>query len=161
MLVRNAVEQVNVVSRTLEYYRKQMEYVASTLPEYEVVMSMYGIGKSFGPQLMAEIGDIKRFAHKGAFVAYAGVAPGVNQSGTYSQKSTRTTKRGSAELRKTLYIVAEVLLKTKPVDNPVYQFLDKKRAEGKSYFVYMTATANKFLRVYYRKVKEYLELQGK
>ena len=64
-------------------------------------------------------------------------------------------------MRRTLYIVAEVLLKTKPVDDSVYQFLDKKRAEGKSYFVYMTATANKFLRVYYGKVKEYLELQGK
>ena len=79
---------------------------------------------------MAEIGDIKRSAHKGALVAYAGVDPGVNQSGTYNQKSTRTTKRGSAELRRTLYIVAEVLLKTKPVDDPVYQFLNKKRAEA-------------------------------
>ncbi|MDE6923363.1 MAG: IS110 family transposase, partial [Oscillospiraceae bacterium] len=39
---------------------------------------------------------------------------------------------------------------------PVYQFLDKKRAEGKPYFVYMTATQNKFLRIYYARVKECL-----
>ena len=31
------------------------------LPEYPVVMEMYGAGKSFGPQLMAEIGDVRRF----------------------------------------------------------------------------------------------------
>ena len=40
--------------------------------------------------------------------------------------------------------------------NPVYQFLDRKRAEGKPYLVYMTAGANKFLRIYYGKVKECL-----
>ena len=39
----------------------------------------------------------------------------------------------------------------------MYQFLDKKRAEGKPYFVYMTAAQNKFLRIYYARVKEYLE----
>ena len=34
--------------------------------------------------------------------------------------------------------------------------MDKKRAEGKPYLVYMTAGANKFLRIYYGRVKEYL-----
>ena len=38
----------------------------------------------------------------------------------------------------------------------MYQFLDKKRAEGKPYFVYMTAAQNKFLRIYYARVKECL-----
>ena len=146
-----------MVSATIEHYRSQMNSIASKLPEYEVVMGMTGIGASLGPQLMAEIGDIKRFSHKGALTAYAGVDPSVNQSGTYNQISTRTTKRGSAELRRTLYMVAEVLLKTKPKDDPVYMFLSKKRAEGKPYFVYMTAAANKFLRVYYGKVNEYLD----
>ena len=36
------------------------------------------------------------------------------------------------------------------------QFMDKKRAEGKPYLVYMTAGANKFLRIYYGRVREYL-----
>ena len=48
------------------------------------------------------------------------------------------------------------LLKAMPQDDPVYQFMDKKRAEGKPYLVYMTAGANKFLRIYYGRVKEYL-----
>ena len=38
----------------------------------------------------------------------------------------------------------------------MFQFLDRKRAEGKPYYVYMTAGANKFLRRYYGKVMEYL-----
>ena len=42
----------------------------------------------------------------------------------------------------------DCLLKTQPQDDPVYRFMDKKRAEGKPYLVYMTAGANKFLRIY-------------
>ena len=50
----------------------------------------------------------------------------------------------------------ECFIKTKPQDDPVYLFMDKKRAQGKPYYVYMTAGANKFLRIYYGRVKEYL-----
>ncbi len=49
-------------------------------------------------------------------------------------------------------LVIETYLKRKPADEPVYQFLDKKRSEGKFYKVYMIAAANKFLRIYYAKV---------
>jgi hypothetical protein len=50
-----------------------------------------------------------------------------------------------------------VLLQTSPTDEPVYQFMDKKRAEGKPYRVYMMASSNKFLRIYYARVKAYLD----
>ena len=40
---------------------------------------------------------------------------------------------------------------------PVYQFMDRKRADGKPYRVYMMTSANKFLRIYYATVKAYLE----
>ncbi|MCI8360988.1 MAG: IS110 family transposase, partial [Clostridiales bacterium] len=43
------------------------------------------------------------------------------------------------------------------VHEPVYQFMDRKRAEGKPYRVYMMASANKFLRIYYAAVKHYLD----
>ena len=117
-----------------------------------------GIGPSLGPQLMAEIGDVTRFTHKGALTAFAGVDPGVNESGSYAQKSVPTSKRGSSNLRKTLFQVMDVLIKTMPQDDPVYQFMDRKRTQGKPYYVYMTAGANKFLRIYYGRVKEYLSV---
>ena len=53
-------------------------------------------------------------------------------------------------------MVMSVLLQNSLANDPVFQFLDKKRAEGKPYYVYMTAGANKFLRVYYGRGKEYL-----
>ena len=81
----------------------------------------------------------------------------VNQSGKHAAQSTPTTKRGSPHLRKTLYQIVCTYLKKSPAEEPVYQFLDKKRSEGKPYFVYMTAAQNKFLRIYYARVKECLE----
>lgn len=156
MLVKQAVEQLNIASKTVEELRSQMNQTSSKLPEYPVVMAMKGVGSSLGPQLMAEIGDVTRFTQKGAITAFAGVDPGANQSGTYEQQSVRTSKRGSPSLRKTLFQVMDVLIKTSPSDDAVYAFMSKKRAEGKSYYVYMTAGANKFLRIYYGRVKEYL-----
>ena len=132
-----------------------MNETASKLSEYPVVMAMKGVGSSLGPQLMAVIGDVSCFTHEGAITAFAGIDPGVNESGSYEQKSVPTSKQGSSDLRKTLFQVMDVLIKTHP-DDPVYQFIDKKRAQGKAYYVYMTASTNKFLRIYYGRVKEYL-----
>ena len=54
-----------------------------------------------------------------------------------------------------------IYLRLAPENEPVYQFLNKKRSEGKPFYVYMTAGANKFLRIYYARVKEYLAEQEK
>ena len=67
------------------------------------------------------------------------------------------SKIGTSALRKTLFLVMDVYLQTSPKDEPVYQFMDKKRAEGKPYRIYMMTSANKFLRIYYAIVKAYLE----
>ena len=134
----------------------EMQALAAQLPEYPVVMAMHGVGDSLGPQLMAELGDVARFTHRNALTAFAGVDPGADQSGTHEAKSTRVSKSGPPELRRALFLVMDCLLKTQPQDDPVYRFMDKKRAEGKPYLVYMTAGANKFLRIYYGRVKEYL-----
>lgn len=105
---------------------------------------------------MAEIGDVTRFTHRGALTAFAGVDPGKDDSGQRVRKSVPTTKKGSPYLRKTLFQIMDGLIKRSPSDDPVYAFMDKKRAQGKPYYVYMTAGANKFLRIYYGRVKEYL-----
>lgn len=155
-LVQEAANQLTAISRSVETYRTEMNKLASQLPEYPVVMEMYGVGESLGPQLMAEIGDVRRFQRKQSLVAFAGIDPAPNESGDYRSRSNKTTKRGSPYLRKTLFNIMTIHLQHAPLDEPVFQFLDKKRAEGKPYYVYMTAAGNKFLRRYYAKVMAYL-----
>ena len=155
-LIHQAVNVLNSASKTVESLRTSMDEAASHLPEYPVVLAMTGVGPTLGPQLMAEIGDITRFTKRSAITAFAGVDPGSNESGDYKQNSVATTKKGSPHLRKTLFQIMSVLIKVSPVNDPVYAFMAKKRAEGKPYYVYMTAGANKFLRIYYGRIKEYL-----
>lgn len=155
-LIASAAGQLIAATTMLATLKTEFIRLATTLPEYEIVNSMYGVGDITGAQLMAEIGDVRRFANRGALIAFAGVDPGVNESGKHSAQSVRTTKRGSPHLRKTLFQIVSTHLKQSPQDEPVYQFLDRKRAEGKPYLVYMTAAANKFLRIYHAKVREHL-----
>ena len=142
---------------TLAALHAEMARLARQLPEYDTVHAMYGVGEITAAQLMAEIGDVRRFPRRSSIVGFAGADPAVNQSGKHAAQSTPTIKRGSPHLRKTLYQIVCTYLKKSPAEEPVYQFLDKKRSEGKPYFVYMTAAQNKFLRIYYARVKECLE----
>lgn len=117
-------------------------------------MGMFGVGKVFCSQLIADIGDVRRLKSGKSLVALAGIDPPPNQSGQEDPKSRSICKRGSPTLRKTLFQIMTVIIQNKPADDPVYQFLDKKRAEGKPYKVYMIAAAHKFLRIYYARVMQ-------
>ena len=157
LLVEQAVSQLRATSTALAALKLEMQTLASQLPEYPVVMEMFGVGPTLGPQLIAEIGDVRRFYSKKALVAYAGIDAPPNDSGDVTGRHKSMSKVGASSLRRTLFLVMSVYLQNSPLDDPVYQFMDRKRAQGKPYRVYMMASANKFLRIYYATVKAYLE----
>ena len=103
LLIQQSIQQLNLASAHVERLRREMNELASTLPEYNTVMGIYGVGKTYGPQLIAEIGDVSRFTHREALTAFAGVDPSVDESGQHKSKSNRASKIGSARLRKTLF----------------------------------------------------------
>ena len=165
LLIGEVARQLTAISAAVEVYRAKVYDLASTLPEFECVMAMFGCGKTTGPQLIAEISNPTRFKDrivdghrvkgKKQLAQFAGVAPGNNQSGSYEQHSVKASKKGSPHLRRTLFMVISTYLLQKP-DDPIFHFLDRKRSEGKPYYVYMTAAANKFLQRYYAKVCDFL-----
>ena len=153
LMVTQAVTQLTSLLETVLIIQKEMDRLASLLPEYETVLSMPGVGKILGPQLIAEIGDVTRFHSKRALTAFAGLDSPPYQSGQFESKERKISKRGSPHLRRALFWIMTVLLMNQPEDDEVYQFICRKRAEGKHYYVYMTAASNKFLRRYYGKVR--------
>jgi len=154
-LITQAISQINAIAETISLLASEMNRLASLLPEYPIVMEFCGVGTVLGPQLIAEIGDVYRYQQKSSLVRFAGLEPVENQSGTFDGKR-KISKQGSPHLRKTLFQVMDCLIKHAPVDDPVFQFLDRKRAEGKHYYSYMNAGCAKFLRIYYARVMEYL-----
>ena len=154
LLIQTSAKELTAMNELIAVVRGEMTRLARELPEYETVRAMYGVGDTTSAQLIAEIGDIRNFPRRSSLVGFAGVDPAINDSGKSVGNSMAATKRGSPHLRKTLFQIMTIYLRLAPQDEPVYQFLDKKRSEGKPYYVYMTAGANKFLRIYYARVKE-------
>ncbi len=124
----------------LEECRKSLESARDNLRNHtknftddnirKLLTSIPGIGKTTADVLMAEIGTVNRFTSAKALVAYAGLDPRINQSGTTLHRNSRLTKRGSQYLRKAVYfstVVAQLH------NNEFKQYHEKKRAEGKSY----------------------------
>ncbi len=56
-----STKHLNCACETLSALQKQMTAISEQLPEYDVVMEMFGVGKVFA-QLIAEIGANRMFA---------------------------------------------------------------------------------------------------
>ena len=158
-LITTAVAQVNAVAETTTAIAREMKRLAASLPEYAVVLEFYGVAEILGPQLIAEIGDVRRFPKKSSLVCFAGFEPVPNQSGKF-QGDEAISKKGSPHLRKALFQVVNCMIQTSPANNPVYQLMDRKRAENKHYYSYMCAGCAKFLRLYYARVTAFLNARA-
>lgn len=153
-LVMEAVRVVQSLEQSISLILTHMQELASTLPEYKTVREMNCIGPVLAVRFISEIGDIRRFHSRNALIAYAGIDAPPYQSGNYESNNRHISKRGNKYLRKTGYELMMSLMQHKPKDDKVYQFILKKRAEGKYYLSAYMAGFNKFLRIYYAKVKE-------
>lgn len=160
LLIQGTAKRTLQLSESVENLRSEMINLAKQLPEFETVNAIYGVGETLAAQLIGEIGDVRKFESKRSLVAFAGVDPSKDESGKKTSKTGRITRSGDALIRKFAFQAIESYLLSSPADEPVYQFLDKKRSEGKNFYVYMTAASNKFLRIYYARVKEFMDSLG-
>ena len=137
--VSEAVKLIHSIEESRNTILAQMQDLCNTLPEYSVVKEMDCIGDTLAPRI----------------IAYAGIDAPPYQSGAFHASERHISKRGNSYLRKTGYEIMQSLIKHKPADNAVYDFIQKKRSEGKCGKEAMIAGLNKFLRVYYGKVMEF------
>ena len=154
MLVTEAVRVLKEIDATLGVILSRMQELAKSLPEYSVVREMGGVGDVLAPKLIAEIGDVRRFHSGKALIAYAGIDTPPYESGQFIGSNRTITKRGSAALRKDGYETMRCIKTCPRPDDPVYQYVIKKEAEGKAKKSAKIAGLNKFLRIYYARVKE-------
>ena len=155
IMIQQSVNVLKQVNTTLKTILTRMKELAKKLPEYPVVRAMGGVGDVLAPKLIAEIGDVRRFHSGKALIAYAGIDAPPYQSGQFTGTNRKISKRGSSTLRKIGYEVMRVLkTHSAPEDSSVYYYILKKESEGKSKKLAKIAGLNKFLRIYYARVKE-------
>ena len=154
VVVTEAVRVIHQIEITRDTIIAQMQALCKSLPEYSVVREMPCIGDTLAPRIIAEIGDVRRFRSKHSLIAYAGIDAPPYQSGTFNATERHISKRGNSYLRKTGFEIIQSLIQHKPEGDAVYDFIQKKRSEGKCGKEAMIAGLNKFLRVYYGRVSE-------
>ena len=153
-MILESIGVLKKINKTLTSILSQMDEYAKKMPEYSEVRRMGGVGDKLAVKLIAEIGDIRRFHSAKALIAYAGIDSPPYQSGQYLGAKRRISKRGSPLLRKIGYEVMKNLKShNKPDDDAVYLYILKKEKEGKPKKVAKIAGLNKFLRIYYARVK--------
>ena len=153
-MILESIGVLKKIDKTLTSILSQMDEYAKKMPEYSEVRRMGGVGDKLAVKLIAEIGDIRRFHSAKALIAYAGIDSPPYQSGQYLGAKRRISKRGSPLLRKIGYEVMKNLKShSKPDDDAVYLYILKKEQEGKTKKEAKIAGLNKFLRIYYARVK--------
>ena len=108
-------------------------------------LSIPGIGVISCASIISEFGDISKFNNPGQMLSFAGLEPGVIQSGTIDIKG-KMVKRGSGYLRHSLMNVAMVVICN---NRTFYNYYYKKRSEGKCHRVALSHVCKKLIRVIY------------
>ena len=109
-------------------------------------LSIPGIGELTTAVIISEFGDFSKFSNANKLLSFAGLEPGINQSGTMSANG-KMVKRGSGYLRYSLMNIANVVIRYNPT---FYDFYLKKRSEGKCHRVALSHVCKKLLRVIYK-----------
>lgn len=121
------------------------------------IMTIPGISYTTAAFILSEIGDISRFNSSAQLLAFAGLEPSTYQSGNFESKHAVMVKHGSKYLRWALMHASHTVCLR---DNTFKNFRDKKRAEGKHYFVAMSHVSKKLLRVIFHLLKKNINYEA-
>ena len=130
-------EQQDQIEDALAKLMQQIPQFITTLP---------GIGLATGAAILAEIGDVSRFASEEKLIAYAGIDATVYQTGQFQASEAHMSKRGSPYLRQALWQAASMAIR---YDEDLKAYYARKRSEGKAHGTAMGAVCRKLLvRIY-------------
>ena len=79
------------------------------LPDYQRLTSVPGIGLITTLTILAQAGELRRFAHHRQFLKFCGMDLATIQSGTF-RGQTKLSKYGNARLRRTLWMAGQVAI---------------------------------------------------
>ena len=133
----------NEINSKIDSIDKQLSTIIKDLNS--PTLSIPGIGVISCASIISEFGDISKFNNPGQMLSFAGLEPGVIQSGTIDIKG-KMVKRGSGYLRHSLMNVAMVVICN---NRTFYNYYYKKRSEGKCHRVALSHVCKKLIRVIY------------
>lgn len=142
--------QIEALDASIAELERVLTEAAGSLPGYEHLVSVKGIGSLGATILLSAIGRIEDFAEPGKLAAYFGLVPRVEQS-NQSKHHGRITRRGNKLARTTLVQCALIAQRYNPFLHRFYERIKRRRGAGKA----IVATARKLLTIVYYTLKNH------
>lgn len=142
--IRHSISQIELFSSQIEEIDSAITSIMINLNSK--IMTIPGIGYINGAMILSCIGDIARFSKPSQILAYAGLDPTVIQSGNFTARSTKMSKRGSSMLRYALINASHNVVKN---NHTFKDYYDLKVSQGKSHYNVLGHVSFKLIRVIY------------
>lgn len=140
--------QLQSLHTGIKQLEKDITDYAKTLPGYDNLISIKGIGSLSAAVMLSHIGDIEDFKNTGKLAAYFGMVPKVSNSNE-TNNSGRITKRGNKLARKTLVQCTLIAKRYSPYFHSFYENIKARKGSGKA----IIATARKLLNTIFHTLK--------
>ena len=133
-LYKNIDEQITLIDKQISTIIKDLNPPTLSIP---------GIGAITCASIISEFGDISKFSNPSKMLSFAGLEPGIIESGTMFSKG-KMVKRGSGYLRYSLMNIALTVIR---FNTTFYDYYYKKISEGKCHRVALSHVCKKLIRV--------------
>jgi transposase len=142
--LKHTIQLIRILSEEINEIEIQIKEIMEKINS--PITSIPGIGFRMAAMILAEIGDFSNFDSPDKILAFAGISPSTYQSGKLENAYAHMEKRGSRYLRYALYNAAIYVCNWDPTFSA---YLQKKRSEGKHYYVAISHAIKKLVRVIY------------
>ncbi|WP_264336567.1 MULTISPECIES: IS110 family RNA-guided transposase [unclassified Wolbachia] len=143
----NIEQSIETIKNSIHELLKQHKEL---LEDFQLLLTVPGIGKESAVAILAEISDIKVFINARQLASYAGTIPRNITSGSSVYAKPRLSKSGSQTLRKAMYFPAIVSKKHNPI---IMTFCKRLKEKGKHNMAIVGAAMRKLLHIVFTAIK--------
>ena len=142
--LKHTIRLISELDAEIAEIEKEIDSIMDAV--HSPITTIPGIGNRMGAMILAEVGDFSNFDSPDKILAYAGLSPSTYQSGQLTNCYSHMEKRGSRYLRYAIFNATKYVCLWDPT---FADYLAKKRAEGKHYYVAISHAAKKLVRLIY------------
>ena len=124
-------EQVLALRAAQDRKVLRMMDLGKSLPEYELLQTIPGIGSSTAIRLISELGDMRRFNTRQQLNSYVGIDTTEVDSGDH-QSARHITKHGNPHARRILYWTVILMINPQMRNNHIRDAYEKRREASSS-----------------------------
>lgn len=156
---KNILESIDKILLVLKKEITKLENLLCKLAEDEVkiISSIPGVSQKGAAVISTQLGDINRFKNEKQVIAFSGLDPKKQESGTSIKKRSNISKKGNEVLRTSLFQSAWYIymqaLKTKG-DKIFVDFIERLKQKNMHYYQILCAVAHKLLGIIFALLKK-------